>query len=151
MCLKWLCKILCNPSDQPIIPEPKYLEDIDVSEIITIIQAQYPKIPLYARDRNYKTTTTDELKRFLRYDRIDENSYIPDIYDCDDFSFALVGSINQHWGCLSLGAMWIKHSHKKPHALNFFIDKERKIWIVEPQSDKVYELEEEWHPYLIII
>jgi len=70
---------------------------------------------------------------------------------CDDFSFALMGHIsNPSWGALPFGIVWTKIPGGA-HAVNCFIDKNRDVWIVEPQNDAVYKCPSNWEPYLVMI
>jgi len=153
MCLKtWLCKHLCKPKPPEDMPTPHNLTPVVLSEIITSIQAYYPRVPLYISDQQYQTTTKESLQEFLNYDDTDTYEFSKYIMDCDDFSFKLLGNMsNPYWGAVPLGIMWVNKSHEIPHALNFFIDKDLKLWMVEPQQDRIYEPDEDWRPYLIII
>jgi len=150
MCFKnYLRKILCKPVS---LPKPNNLESIDVSEINTIIKAAYPDVKLFLTDTDYKTTSKEELQRFLAYDITDTYPYVSQYYDCDDFSFSLMGGLsNPEWGSLSFGILWVIINNTAAHALNIFIDKDREIWMVEPQTDIISEIPSTYKPYLIMI
>ncbi len=64
-------------------------------------------------------------------DRVDSLTYVPEIHDCDDFAAELYGE----WA----GLVWTD-----VHALNFFIDENRKFWFVEPQSQKIADKLDDW-------
>lgn len=153
----WLCNLLeCESCyehqdiDSHIDP-PMYLEDIDKSEIYTIIRAEFPDASFIFTDRDYKTTIRAEYERFLRFDDTDKMRYIADYVDCDDFCFALYGAIsNQDWGGLSFGYVFTKTTGGA-HAVNFFIDKNRNVLIVEPQDDRIFSLPDNWEPYFVLI
>jgi len=146
MCLRrWLC------GDPGGIGPPNGLEGINVFEINTILQAAMPGVPLYISDMNYKTTTKEELERFLREDLVDSWKYVPELYDCDDYSFALMGHIsNPEWGALPFGILWTGIPGGG-HAVNIFIDNDRKLWIVEPQNDSIFELPDDWEPWFVVM
>lgn len=154
MCREFICKLLgCKEiqEQETNIPEPFYLENIDYNEVSTILKAEFPIARLYLSDNKYKTTTIDELRNYLRFDLTDKNRYVPEYYDCDDFSYALMGSLsNPSWGCLPFGILWTSTSNSN-HAVNCFIDNNRKVWIIEPQTDAVFELPEYWTPYLVMM
>lgn len=133
------------------LPPPKNLVDIDYSEILTIINSECKGAAVFISDRNYKTTDVGELKRFLKDDKTDEFTYIAEYMDCDNFSFHLMGSIHCiEWGAIPFGIVWAQ-TPKGEHAVNCFIDNERKFWIVEPQNDSVYELPSNWVICFIVI
>ena len=147
MCKDWLKKWICTDK----IPKPTGLVDIDVSEIITILDAEFQGASIHFADSNYKTTTKTEMMRFLKNDIIDKNIYVSELYDCDDFSFALMGSIScQDWGALPFGILWTDVPGGA-HAVNVFIDSNRKVWIIEPQNDKIFTCPDNWTPYFIVI
>lgn len=150
MIKNWLCKHLCKPQVKNI--RPQYLEDIGFTEIYTILKAAYPECPIYIGDREYKTTSVIELKRFLRDDLTDIEKYVDEYFDCEDFSFRLMGNLsNPAWGSLPFGIMWTQRENDGAHAVNLFIDNNREVWIVEPQNDNMFKMPNTWHPYLIII
>ena len=146
----WLCRHLCKIKEDSF--KPQYLEHIGFTEIYTILQAEYPDTPIYIGDRDYKTIPLAELKKYLRHDDTDRHSYVDEYYDCDDFSFRLMGNLsNSSWGSLPFGIIWVQTETGGAHAVNVFIDNNREIWIVEPADDRVFHTPEGWKPYLIII
>ena len=151
MCRKWLCKVLkCCDIQQGIDP-PKYLSDISWSEVNTILKAEFPDASILMTDAKYKTTTKVEFIRFITYDISDKYNYVSDYYDCDDYSFSIYGNIsNPEWGALTFGVIWT-NTPTGAHAVNCFIDNDREVWIVEPQTDEVFKLPDNWKPYLIIM
>lgn len=152
MCLKWFgYKIVKIDEDDTSLPPPKYLENIDYTEISTILKAEFPNAAIHLADRKYKTTSKTEFNRFITHDLVNKNIYISEYYDCDDFSFALMGEIsNQEWGALPFGILWTEVPGGA-HAVNCFIDKKREVWIVEPQNDKIFKCPVDWNPYFIVI
>ena len=154
MCREFICKILgCKDiqEQETTIPEPYYLESIDYNEVSTILKAEFPQARLYLSDSNYKTTTIGELQNYLRFDLTDKHKYISEYYDCDDFSYSLMGGLsNPSWGCLPFGILWTS-TPTGNHAVNCFIDKDRKVWIIEPQTDGIFELPDDWSPYLVMM
>jgi hypothetical protein len=151
MCKETICKILgCNK--QTInIPEPNNLEKINATEVLTALQSEFPEARLYLSDEDYMTTTVEELRNYLRYDIVDNYKYISEYFDCDDFSYALMGNLsNPKWGCLTFGILWTD-TETGGHAVNCFIDKDRTVWIIEPQTDSIFRLPKEWIPYMIMM
>ena len=66
--------------------------------------------------------------------------FVAEDRDCDDFSYRLMGQFSiRGWSQLCLGIVWT-HTH----ALNCFVDENKKLWFIEPQTDKIQEGLEEW-------
>jgi hypothetical protein len=134
-----------------MLPPPVVLFDINSQEVWDTAKAAFPKANIYLSDSFYKTTTKEELMRFLKDDVTNEYRYISEYHDCDSFSFQLMGSIHCiEWGALPFGIMWTS-TPNGGHAVNCFIDDKKEVWIVEPQNDQIYKLPTDWVPYLVII
>ena len=154
MCLSWLRKWFCYPN----MPKPEHLSDIASFEITTLLRAAFPNAQIFLSDNQFKTVPIEELKKYIKYDITDAYKYTNEYYDCDDFSFALMGSLsNPKWGCLPFGIVYVGTMFNEEgnmlaaHAVNIFIDPWRKIWVIEPQNDRVFEMPDNWIPYLIFM
>jgi len=145
---KWLCNHLdCVDKISP----PEGLVNIDFSEVYTKLQSEFPDANILLSDNRFKTTTKAEIMRFLKGDNTDSYDYISEYFDCDDFSFSLMGKVsNQDWGCLAFGIMWTSTGSGN-HAVNCFIDSAGEVWIIEPQNDKMFKLPNGWKPYLVMM
>jgi hypothetical protein len=141
----------CNNEQQHGIPMPQMLTELDINEVNTILKAEFPSARLYLSDKQYKTTSIEELRGYLRYDLTSKNKYVSEYYDCDDFSYSLMGELSSpSWGCLAFGILWTT-TDSGNHAVNVFIDSDHTVWIVEPQTDGVFPLPEDWKPYLVMM
>jgi hypothetical protein len=155
MCFNWLKEVICNCDEceygENYISPPNYLEDIDWVEVDTILKAEYPNAAILLSDNSYKTTKKSEFERFIAEDITDQWQYVPEFFDCDDFSFSIMGQLsNPDWGALTFGILWT-NTPNGAHAVNCFIDKDREVWILEPQNDQLYRLPGNWNPYLVIM
>jgi len=151
MFIKWFCKNFCSCVDTDNILPPNYLDDINYSEITTIINAEFPNATLLLSDNDYKTTTKEELIRFLKEDITDDWTYVSEYMDCDDFSYSIMGQLsNPEWGALPFGILWTS-TPNGGHAVNCFIDNDREVWILEPQTDVLFKLPTNWDPYVIMM
>ena len=56
---------------------------------------------------------------------------------CDNFSFAMQGYWHQGLYSFAFGIMW-----SGTHAFNFLIDDKKRLWIVEPQNNSFYTVEQ---------
>lgn len=134
----------------PPIP-PEYLKDLTINEVYTILLSEFPEATLYLSDNKYKTVSKEQLKAYLHTNQVSENKYVSEYYDCDDFSFALMGELsNPEWGALPFGILWTKVPGGA-HAVNCFIDSDHEVWIIEPQNDSIFKLPPDWVPYLVIM
>lgn len=151
MCIEWLKKIICKPKVN--IQPPKIKNDLDHSEALTILKSELgTKCKIYLSDMLYKTTSKEEIERFLAEDDTNYYKYVSEFFDCDDFSYRLHGQLSvPGWSDLAFGIFWTGLPNGGGHALNIFIDNEDKVWIVEPQNDKVYELPDDWEPWLVVM
>lgn len=148
LCLEWLRSKICDNYINP----PRYLEDIDSTEIISIIDAEFLNGIKIISDYKYKTTTVEELIRFLDSDITDKYNYVSEYFDCNNFSFSLMGRIsNPSWGCLPFGVLYIERTNGSLHALNCFIDKNRELWVIEPQTDDVFKASKSWKCVMLIM
>jgi len=118
--------------------QTKEYSEISHNEVYDIVSRVFPRAKIYLSDQKYKLISVGKLKEFLAQDKTDEMKYKAERFDCDNFSYRLMGYI-QDWNAdLAFGIIWITGKNYS-HALNCFISNERKFYLVEPQSDAVYE------------
>jgi hypothetical protein len=109
-------------------------------------------------DTYYNLHNMEDIKRFLKETSVNLEEYKDETFDCDDFSFVLLGE-ERKWYRNSLkvtstsaklkgsafGVIWgdIRQSPTQTepfwHACNMFIDENFKIWLIEPQTDMIHE------------
>jgi len=135
MCFNWFKK-------KETISPPMMEIDMDGTELRTRLKSDFPKAAIFVSDKKYKTTTISDVRRFLANDPTDKNWFTDEYMDCDDFSFSLHGSISSEsgWSALPFGIVYAQKG-KLQHAMNIFIDKDYRIWLIEPQNDtaKIYD------------
>ena len=88
-------------------------------------------------DLNYGLTTVEEAKRFTKSTKVSVKEWKEESYDCDEFSFALMGYWNLGLYQYAFGIAWTKL-----HAFNIMVDNKKQIWIVEPQTNMFYKIED---------
>jgi len=145
MCFKWFVK-------QKYGIEPPYpLDDISFNELHALVTTEFPDAQIYLSDSKYKTTSVSQLSKFLTWDKTNEREYVSEWFDCDDYSYVLTGDIKiPGWEELPFGMLWTE-TPDGGHAVNVFVDNEKKVWIIEPQNDSIKKLPTGWKPYLVII
>lgn len=151
------------------VKKPSSTERVTISakEMQTILEkhlggsrTQYNPI---LKDSQYTLFSLNTLKRFLAKNRADNIDYTKESFDCDDFADVLMGDVKR-WllsdlkGGHPFGTILgdIRHdinsSKPYPHAMNIFVDNERKVWLIEPQNDRIYtplpENSAYWYVYL---
>ena len=120
-------------------------------------------VSLTTADAVYTLIPYDELYNYVNhYDKTNQIKYKPELYDCDDFSSTLSGNVRAWFTSLvslrgsnssnsqqKLGgpAFGIVHgdirskkspNEPSPHAMNFFVDEKKRLWLVEPQTDAFF-------------
>ena len=104
---------------------------IPYSDGANIIYLTNPHV--YNSDKSYKTIEKSEVEKFLKSDWTNFKFYKKETMDCDDFAFILLGKARERIPGGAFG--W---AASKTHAFNFFVDSNKKFWIIEPQTDKIF-------------
>ena len=140
MCFKWLARLLAK------IPNANSAE-----EIYELLRSVFPNADIYISDSNYGYINKASLVAFLAKDKTDAANYIPEDYDCDDFSFRLMGQFHVQGSGFedkAIGIIWLQ---QPVHALNVCVTEERKVLLIEPQTDKVYARPEDYIGQLVVM
>lgn len=95
------------------------------------------KCPINITDLYLQLTTVEEAKEFTKDSKIQLRKWIKEEYDCDNFSASLYGYWNDSLKSFAFGM-----ARSSNHQFNIMIDKDKKIWIVEPQNNKFMTIEE---------
>lgn len=133
------------------LPPPNPLIKVDMQQVLVKLKEVFPNAMILMSDSYYYTTTLEELKRFLKSDDTNEYRYISETFDCDDYSYRLMGMIHcVDWGALPFGILWTETPNGN-HAVNVFVDEKNEVLVCEPQSDWVGGLNPAWKPYFVII
>lgn len=108
---------------------------IDHLELHKIIDGVFPGVRnLRMMDKQSQTINSKEVLSLLINTKIIKQDYVIQKYDCDDYAFALKGFFSQKGLSNSTFGIMISRTH----AYNFFLDEEKQLWIMEPQSSKVF-------------
>lgn len=116
------------------IEQPKSLGTLSyetVNKILSQMTQNY-----YISDSYFQTTTKDEALKFSAKSNVWAKKWVAENHDCDNFSFALNGYWSEGLYSFSFGIAWTQL-----HAFNFFIDNNKQLWIVEPQTNNYMTLE----------
>lgn len=128
--------------------EPKILT---VNGVRDILRRDFKGNPHFTyADLCYYVIDKKLLMEFLRDDYTSSKKYVKEFFDCDDFSFQLMGMAHAYHKYLAGGAffiLWVKKGFYWRHAVNAVIIDTKdgyKAYVIEPQSDGVFEFPEDW-------
>lgn len=100
-------------------------------------------------DQTYQETDEAVIKEILEKDKTDLEKYLAEDFDCDDFSFRLMGVFHQD---LRTAAMPIFLTNvmtsQGGHAVLSYYH-EGKVNIIEPQKDWIYNVPTDWKLMLL--
>ena len=127
--------------------EYKYMNSTEIRTRLKRSNPEYIEI----LDEGKWLTSKEEMQRLLQVNLYSSKNWIKNFYDCDNFAFSLMGLMQNIAPRIAFG---IVHVVEKPsdnkHSLNFFIDKDKKLWFVEPQTNRIF-INPLLVPYLFII
>ncbi len=114
----------------------KEMPAITSVEVGAILRAYTDKV--WLSDGTFRLVDTQNLGDFLASDAINGRPYVVEKHDCDDFSYELVGHVSGWNPDNTFGIVWGTNANGVGHAWNFFINEERELLFVEPQSDFIF-------------
>lgn len=89
---------------------------------------------IHISDAKYQLPTKDQIENFLWSDDTSWREYALEHSDCDDFAFILAGRLRENFPGFATGIVLSSN-----HAFNLFIDNNYQVWIIEPQSNKIFK------------
>ena len=112
---------------------PEDWEPVDNTYVVEKLIGAFPYAKIYIADAIYYVCPHQTIESFLAEDPTDRERYVTETYDCDDFSFRLMGQFHaKPYAALAFGIAW-----SQVHAYNIFVSKEGEVLIVEPQTDEI--------------
>lgn len=118
------------------IETPHHIDTISNHDVKLVLKDICDTGHIYLSDWSYGLTSPALAKKFNRQTKVQYKQYSKQ-YDCDNFSFALHAYWNEQLENFAFGICWSNN-----HAFNFMIDHNKKIWIIEPQTNNWYTLEQ---------
>lgn len=108
---------------------------------------------IHISDKQYNLCKPEDIHKFLGFNIFKFRQYVPEKYDCDNYSFSLMGLFTNLMSGYAIGIVWAKTGKNTAHALNFFLDDKRTIWFIEPQTNAMfpYNPKGRYKPYLVIM
>ena len=125
-----------------VLEPPTSTLRISHDELKALLRGAAPFAGLYISDRSFLLCNNDDIARFLVEDETNHTKYETEVYDCDNFSYRLMGQLSiPQWSDLSFGIIWTKG-----HALNCLVTESRELLLVEPQTDEISVLSDQYTP-----
>jgi|TARA_Y100000310_G_scaffold23392_1_gene22375 hypothetical protein len=133
MCLSFFNR---KPIVEPETVDPQSTIEIELAELHTLLTSTAPDANIILADNWKYLCSYEDVALFLAQDQTNKVEYISEEFDCDDFSFRLKGQFSiPGWAALALGICWTNN-----HALNCFVDEDKKLWFIEPQNDTITDV-----------
>ena len=136
--------------------KPQIINYIELNNLIPYLKNQGGVLHLInpnleTLDHEYALLTKEQVEDFLKSDWTNWRIYRKEIFDCDDFAIILLGKFHEKFGSCSVG-----FALSDIHAFNIFIDINKKVWIIEPQTDKILSLEsiknnKKYYPFKMVL
>jgi len=95
------------------------------------------KLRVYVVDDDYKLPSLEQIKAFLKHNKVNKNKFVKDKFDCDNFAVQLWGRFNEYAPGYAFG-----YAISSKHVFNIMIDANRDLYVIEPQSDKIIPMKE---------
>ena len=135
----------CFKSNNSSPPSPTPISSIEGDELTALFSSAHSSANIILSDAKYELYTKEAIIKFLNYNLTNNRTYITEGHDCDDFAKILLGdytkwaSSNKTQKASTFGIAY-GIINNISHAVNLFVDSEKKIWFVEPQSDRIFTL-----------
>jgi hypothetical protein len=132
----------------------KTYTEAEIVEIINQNREEKNEGELYVSDNSFKPFSAfDRLKLFFITKITTLKPYKSEIRDCDDFADITKGRVADFMPGRAFGTIWAENlpNVNGYHALNFYIDQNKEMWIYEPQNGKRYQTKLSGKRTLIII
>lgn len=112
---------------------------------------------LHISDGSYTGYSIWEVNEYIRnFESSNLIPYVPEAFDCDDFSQCLQGTLNRAFPGIALGTIW--YGPKNPpynwgHSVNIFYSySNNRIYLIEPQNDAFFAFDKnKWRAWMIIM
>lgn len=107
---------------------PKSYGRLNFKEVYNILNKVAPIIDV--SNDYYELTTKDEAIIFTESTNVMKKKWIENVWDCDMFSRSLWLFFNENLMQFAFG-----YARSQTHRFNIMIDKDKKLWVCEPQNN----------------
>jgi len=105
--------------------------------------------PFQFADAYYKEADEELIEMILDADWGDREEYEAEGFDCDDFTFSLMGTFHQNreTAAMPIFITWVSMPEGGHAVISYYKDGEVKI--IEPQTDQIYDVPSVWDLMLL--
>jgi len=116
------------------------------------IEKAYPNAQIIFTDDIYHLATQKTMNTLLGMNVLKFAKFKNNERDCDDYSFGIMGIMRWIVPGFAFGIVHVDSVNGR-HALNFFLDEEKRLYYFEPQTNtiKLMKMGRKYKPYLFII
>lgn len=100
-------------------------------------------------DQYYKEADEELIQMILDADQGDKEEYETEWYDCDDFAFRLMGIFHcdREAAAMPIFITWVSIPEGGHAVLTYY--KDGQVKIIEPQTDQIFPVPEDWFLMLL--
>jgi hypothetical protein len=101
-------------------------------------------------DETYRQVNLNQISQILKDNKTNEQKYIDNDYDCDDFTFQLMGTFHSNidTAAMPIFICWVSTPNGGHAVISFYHNGE--IFIIEPQTDEIYSPPNDWGLILLV-
>lgn len=136
------------------LPPPEIKNRLEFDSLYTLLQTRFPGTHIFTRS-SVKIISKEDWLKFLKLDRINETPYSWQDFNCTEYAEILQGNARKLAPASAFGiAIVVRTGIDQPghyHYMNFFLDENGIIWLVEPQNDSIFLPPTDWQYLLILI
>jgi len=112
-------------------------------------------------DSKYYAANLADIQSVLQQTKIEQLKYVAEDFDCDDFSFTLMGALHANpyepkkmptakQAVFIVWVWWKMGNNVYGHALNMCVTADKKVYMIEPQNDRIFNVPPNWNLLLVM-
>jgi len=106
---------------------------VTIEDVQRILHRYAPTSKIHIADSEYYLPKYSMMEKIVKLMPVKYMKYEKEKHDCDDFALIFMATVRLLLGNFAVGEIWTQ-----THALNFFIDERERVWLVEPQTNKIF-------------
>ena len=108
--------------------------------------------PYQFADQYYQPVNETLIKLILDNDNTNLQHYVSEDFDCDDFTFRLMGifSQNTETAAMPIFIIWLLLPDGQGHAMISYVTNNGIVKLIEPQNDQIFSVPKDWKLMLLV-
>lgn len=100
-------------------------------------------------DQTYNPVDWGKLSEILEIDRTENQEYVAEAYDCDDFAYRLMGAFHRdrETAGMAIFITWVKTPRGGHALLSFYYQGD--VVMIESQTDEIFDVPKDWQLSLL--